>query len=54
MKTSKNWKELEAKLKVRGIGIAHKFKSNTKELQGISFEKGGLKMKGSAIDRSLR
>ena len=53
MKTSKNWKELEAKLTVRGIGIAYKFKSGTKEVQGISFEKGGLKMKGSAIDRSL-
>lgn len=53
MKTSKNWKELEAKLTVRGIGIAYKFKNGTKEVQGISFEKGGLKMKGSAIDRSL-
>lgn len=53
MKTSKTWKELEAKLTVRGIGIAYKFKSGTKEVQGISFEKGGLKMKASAIDRSL-
>lgn len=53
MKTSRNWKELEAKLTVMGIGIAYKFKSGTKEVQGISFEKSGLKMKGSAIDRSL-
>lgn len=53
MKTSKNWKELEAKLAVRGIGIAYKFKSGTNEVQGISFEKSGLKMKGSAFDRSL-
>jgi len=53
MKISTNWKELESKLAVQGIGIAYKFKSGTKEVQGISFEKGGLKMKGSAIDRSL-
>ena len=49
MKTSTNWKELEAKLTVRCIGIAYKFKSVTKEVQGVSFEKGELKMKGSAI-----
>lgn len=53
MKASTNWKELESKLTIWGIGIAYKFKSGTKEVQGISFEKGGLKMKGSAIDRSL-
>lgn len=53
MKKSTNWKELEAKLTVRGIGIAYKFKSGTNEVQGISFEKGEIKMKGSAIDRSL-
>lgn len=53
LKTSKNWKELESKLAIRGIGIAYKFKSGTKEVQGISFEKGEIKMKGSAIDRSL-
>lgn len=53
LKISKNWKELEAKLTVRGISIAYKFKSGTEEVQGISFERGGLKMKGSAIDRSL-
>lgn len=53
MKTSTNWKELESKLAIRGIGIAYKFKSGTNEVQGISFEKGEIKMKGSAIDRSL-
>jgi hypothetical protein len=36
-----------------GIGIAYKFRSGTTEVQGISFEKGDIKMKGSAIDRSL-
>jgi len=53
VKQSINWKELEAKLQKQGIGIAYKFRSGTKEVQGISFEKDGLKMKGSAIDRSL-
>jgi len=53
VKQSVNWKELEAKLRKQGIGIAYKFRSGTKEVQGISFEKDGLKMKGSAIDRSL-
>jgi len=53
VKQSVNWKELEAKLQKQGIGIAYKFRSGTKEVQGISFEKDGLKMKGSAIDRSL-
>jgi hypothetical protein len=53
VKQSVNWKELEAKLQKQGVGIAYKFRSGTKEVQGISFEKDGLKMKGSAIDRSL-
>ena len=53
VKQSVNWKELEAKLQKQGIGIAYKIRSGTKEVQGISFEKDGLKMKGSAIDRSL-
>ena len=53
VKQSVNWEELEAKLQKQGIGIAYKFRSGTKEVQGISFEKDGLKMKGSAIDRSL-
>lgn len=53
MKTVKNWKSLEAELAKQGIGIAYKFRSGTSEVQGISFEKDGIKMKGSAIDRSL-
>lgn len=53
LKTATNWKELEAQLVKQGIGIAYKYLSGTSEVQGISFEKGDLKMKGSAIDRSL-
>ncbi|WP_419700075.1 relaxase/mobilization nuclease domain-containing protein [Mucilaginibacter sp. NFX135] len=53
MKTATTWKGLEAELAKQGIKIAYKFRSGTSEVQGISFEKGDLKMKGSAIDRSL-
>jgi len=53
MKTATTWKGMEAALARQGISIAYKFRSGTKEVQGISFEKGGIKMKGSAIDRNL-
>jgi ribosomal protein L7/L12 len=53
MKTATTWKGMEAELAKQGIGIAYKFRSGTNEVQGISFEKGDIKMKGSAIDRSL-
>jgi hypothetical protein len=53
MKTATTWKGMEAELAKQGIGIAYKFRSGTKDVQGISFEKGDIKMKGSAIDRSL-
>jgi hypothetical protein len=53
MKTATTWKGLETELAKQGIKIDYKFRSGTSELQGVSFEKGDLKMKGSAIDRSL-
>ncbi|WP_439697972.1 relaxase/mobilization nuclease domain-containing protein [Mucilaginibacter sp. AW1-7] len=53
MKTATTWKGLEAALAKQGIKIAYKFRSGTSEKQGVSFEKGEIKMKGSAIDRSL-
>ncbi|WPV01658.1 relaxase/mobilization nuclease domain-containing protein [Mucilaginibacter sp. cycad4] len=53
LKQSVNWKQLEGQLQKQGISIAYKFRSGTNEVQGISFEKGDIKMKGSAIDRSL-
>ncbi|TFF33477.1 relaxase/mobilization nuclease domain-containing protein [Mucilaginibacter psychrotolerans] len=53
LKTAANWKGLEAELAKQGIKIDYKFRSGTSEGQGVSFEKGDLKMKGSAIDRSL-
>lgn len=53
LKTATNWKLLEAQLARQGITIAYKFRSGTNEVQGISFEKGNIKMKGSTIDRNL-
>ncbi|SDT43641.1 Relaxase/Mobilisation nuclease domain-containing protein [Mucilaginibacter mallensis] len=53
MKTATTWKELEAALAKQDINIAYKFRSGTSEVQGVSFEKGDIKIKGSAIDRSL-
>lgn len=53
-KTAKNWQQLEATLKCQGIGLEYKYKSgSTTEVQGISFSKGRIKLKGSAIDRAL-
>jgi hypothetical protein len=53
VKSATNWKQLEAQLARQGITIAYKFRSGTTEVQGISFEKGNVKMKGSDVDRSL-
>jgi ribosomal protein L7/L12 len=53
VKHSVSWKQLEAALQKQGITIDHKLRSGTQDVQGISFQKGDIKMKGSAIDRSL-
>lgn len=53
VRQSTSWKTLEANLQKQGIGIQYKYKSGTSEVQGISFEKGEFKMKGSAIDRAF-
>jgi hypothetical protein len=53
LKRSTDWKQLEANLKKQGIGIAYKYRSSSSDMQGISFEKGDIKIKGSAVDRSL-
>jgi hypothetical protein len=50
-KIAANWQDFKIQLKKRGIEIWYKYRSGTKEIQGISFSKGKLKMKGSAIDR---
>ena len=50
---AKNWNELASLLKERDIGIVFKYKSGSQQIQGISFSKGDIKMKGSEIDRRL-
>lgn len=47
------WKQVETMLAKQGIGIHYKYRSGTNEVQGISFEKDGVKFKGSAIDRKF-
>ena len=53
MKTTAGLEELQERLEAAGINTEFKYRSTTTEVQGISFEKGNDKMKGSAIDRSL-
>lgn len=45
--------ELMKVLKRKGIHMQYKYKSGSREIQGISFSKDGYKFKGSEIDRSL-
>ncbi len=52
-KQVKSMDELMIVLKRKGINMQYKYKSGTKEVQGISFSKDGYKFKGSEIDRSL-
>ncbi|GAA4787146.1 relaxase/mobilization nuclease domain-containing protein [Olivibacter ginsenosidimutans] len=53
MAKATTWKQVETMLARQGIGIHYKYRSGTKEVQGISFEKDGVKFKGSAIDRKF-
>lgn len=53
VKQSASWKEVENGLQSKGIQIAYKMRIGTDDVQGISFEKDGFKMKGSAVDRSF-
>lgn len=45
--------ELEQKLTRHGIETLYKYKGQTKELQGVSFQAGKYKYKGSEIDREF-
>lgn len=47
------WKQVETMLTRQGIAIHYKYRSGTSEVQGISFEKDGVKFKGSSIDRKF-
>ncbi|UKJ07367.1 relaxase/mobilization nuclease domain-containing protein [Solitalea lacus] len=48
-----NLKELKTALEKQDIEMIYKYKSNSNEIQGISFKKDGYTFKGSEIDRSL-
>lgn len=45
--------ELARRLKVRGVEMVVKFRSGTREPQGISFKVGDFCFKGSAVDRKF-
>ena len=45
--------ELEQKLTRHGIETLYKYKGQTKELQGVSFQVGKYKYKGSEVDREF-
>ncbi|AFL85810.1 relaxase/mobilization nuclease [Belliella baltica DSM 15883] len=53
MAKATTWKQVETMLARQGIGMHYKYRSGTNEVQGISFEKDGVKFKGSAIDRKF-
>jgi len=53
LKQSASWKGFENELNAKGIAITYKYRSGTNEVQGLSFEKDDLKMKGSSVDRSF-
>lgn len=55
--TCNSYKELEKRLYKTGIAIQYKYRSggekSEKNIQGVSFEKGGIAFKGSEIDRKF-
>ena len=53
LKTAEDWEELRSKLQEDGVELMFKYKGKTDEIQGISFQKNGIKFKGSSIDRSM-
>lgn len=50
-KNANSWGRLQTILAQKGIDIEFKYKSGSKEIQGVSFSMGEYKLKGSAIDR---
>ena len=53
VKQARSWNELSATLQRQGISTHLKLKGRTTEVQGVSFSKGEIHLKGSQIDRSL-
>jgi len=49
----KSWQELEANLKKEGIRMSYTYRGHTNNIQGIVFEMGGYRYKGSKVDRAF-
>ena len=47
----RNLEDLKTRLEEQNIQMLYKFKSSTHEIQGVSFQMGNFKYKGSEIDR---
>ena len=46
-----NWKELEEALRREGVKISFVNRGSTNDIQGVVFEKDGIKFNGSNVDR---
>lgn len=53
LKTADSWESLRAQLKFKGISMQYKFAKGSLGVQGVSFSKNGIILKGSQVDRSL-
>jgi len=53
LKTADSWESLRAKLKFKGVSLQYKFSKGSLGVQGVSFSKNGIVLKGSQVDRSL-
>lgn len=53
LKTADSWQSLRAQLKFKGISMQYKFAKGSLGVQGITFSKSGIILKGSQVDRSL-
>ncbi len=48
-----NWKDLELRLKERGVSMRYKYCGSTNQKQGVLFCKNGFEFSGSKIDRQF-
>lgn len=53
IETADDWGSLKSQLQYRGISIQFKTVRGSNDIQGISFSKSGLVLKGSQVDRSF-
>lgn len=53
VRLARSFPHLEAMLRQQGIQVHYKYLGESDTVQGISFSKGAIRLKGSEIDRSL-